>query len=142
LPNTDAATTEPAVTPTPPTTINNDPPFHIEKEEIASFPANWEPLRGKTVKIVSLQQHGNSAQTGTSAKLAFAKMLLDKEYTDLTHSSSTAAGIVLIFDSADGGMLAATMPVLQQWKAGTLSDEGLWRRCYFDPPELSGTVQP
>ena len=41
-----------------------------------------------------------------------------------------------IFDSADGGMVAATLPVLREWKAGTLSDEGLWRRCYFDPAEM------
>lgn len=142
LPDTDAMTTESAVTPAAPAPITSEPPFQIENEEIASFPSNWEPLRGKTVKIVSLQQHGSSGQIGTPAKLAFAKTLLDKEYTDLTRSSSAAAGVVLIFDSADGGMLAATMPVLQQWKAGTLSDDALWRRCYFDPPELSGAVQP
>jgi len=142
LPDTDAAATEAAVTPAAPAPTTSDPPFQIENEEIASFPANWEPLRGKTVKIVSLQQHGSAAQTSAAAKLAFARTLLDKEYTDLTKSSSTAAGVVLIFDSADGGMMAATMPALQQWKAGTLSDEALWRRCYFDPPELSGGVQP
>jgi hypothetical protein len=50
------------------------------------------------------------------------------------------AGIVLIFDSADGGMIAATMATLQQWKAGTLSDSALWHQCYFDPPELSGSA--
>jgi hypothetical protein len=43
---------------------------------------------------------------------------------------------VLIFDSADGGMVAATLEVLREWKAGTLSEEALWRRCYFDPPEM------
>jgi hypothetical protein len=31
------------------------------------------------------------------------------------------AGIVVIFDSADGGMIAATLATLQQWKIGTLS---------------------
>jgi hypothetical protein len=43
--------------------------------------------------------------------------------------------VVLIFDSEDGGMAAATLPALQQWKAGTLSDQAFWRRCFFDPPE-------
>jgi hypothetical protein len=142
LPDTDATTTEAAVAPVATAPSTSEPPFQIENEEIASFPSNWEPLRGKTVKIVSLQQHGSAGQTGAPAKLAFAKTLLDKEYTDLKRSASAAAGVVLIFDSADGGMMAATMPVLQQWKAGALSDEALWRRCFFDPPELSGSLQP
>ena len=43
---------------------------------------------------------------------------------------------MLVFDSADGGMMAVTVPVLREWKAGKLSDEALWRRCYFDPPEM------
>jgi len=42
---------------------------------------------------------------------------------------------VVIFDSDDGGMIAATVPTLRQWKAGALSDEALWRRCLFDPRE-------
>jgi len=42
---------------------------------------------------------------------------------------------VLIFDSVDGGMIAATFPTVQQWKAGTLSDAALWHQCFFDPPE-------
>jgi hypothetical protein len=42
---------------------------------------------------------------------------------------------VLIFDSADGGLVAATLLGLQQWKTGTLSDQAFWRRCFFDPPE-------
>ena len=45
------------------------------------------------------------------------------------------AGIVVIFDSADGGMVAATMSVLKDWRAGTLSDSALWHKCFFDPPE-------
>jgi hypothetical protein len=112
-------------------------PFQIENEQTASFPADWEPLRGKTVKIVSIQKAaGSTADSSSQAKLAFARGLFDKEYAELTESLSTAAGIVLIFDSSDGGMVAATLPTLREWKAGKLSDEGLWRRCYFDPPEM------
>ena len=102
-----------------------------------TFPAEWEPLRGKTVRIISIQKTANStADSGSQAKLAFAKELFAKEYDDLTQSLSTASGLVLIFDSADGGMMAVTVPVLREWKAGTLSDGALWRRCYFDPPEM------
>jgi hypothetical protein len=112
-------------------------PFQIENEQTASFPGDWEPLRGKVVRIVSIQKAANSTtDSGSQAKLAFVRGMFDKEYAELTKSSSTALGIVLIFDSSDGGMVAATLPVLREWKAGTLSDEGLWRRCYLDPPEM------
>ena len=120
-------------------------PFQIESEQIASFPGTWEPLRGRTVKIVSLQKTSPDAPSSDSqAKLNFVKSLFDREYTELAQTSSTAAGVVLIFDSEDGGMVATTLPVLQQWKAGSLSDEGLWRRCLFDPPEMfnSATRNP
>ena len=29
--------------------------FHITREEIGVFSGNWEPLRGKTVKVYSVQ---------------------------------------------------------------------------------------
>jgi hypothetical protein len=116
---------------------SSNEPFQIENEQTASFPGDWAPLRGKVVMIVSIQKAANSvADNGPQARLAFVKGLFEKEYAYLTKSSSTAAGVVLIFDSADGGMVAATLPVLEEWKAGTLSDEALWRRCYFDPPEM------
>jgi hypothetical protein len=112
-------------------------PFQVEKEQIASFPGDWGPLRGKTVKIISVQESKSKAtETGSQAKLEYAKSLFEREYAELTGSSTTAAGVVLVFDAEDGGMMAATLPVLQQWKAGALSDEALWRRCYFDPPEM------
>jgi len=115
-------------------------PFQVSGEQVASFPGSWAPLQGKTVEIISVQEtNDKSANTGSHAKLEFAKSVLRKEYSDLAQNSA-AAGIVLIFDAEDGGMMAATLPVLEQWKAGTLSDEALWRRCYFDPPEMAGQV--
>jgi hypothetical protein len=115
--------------------IPNAKRFTVEHEEIASFPATWEPLKGKTVKIVSVQP---ATPTGgdSQAKRDFAKSVFEKEYAELTAAQTTAAGVVLIFDSADGGMLAAPMAILRQWKEGTLSDEAMWRRCYVDPPEM------
>ena len=110
--------------------------FQVKDGQIASFPGTWEPLHGKTVKILTVQKiSGTAAQTGAEAKLEFARSLFDKEYAELTKAPTTAAGVVLIFDSEDGGMAAATLPVLQQWKAGALSDQAFWRRCFFDPPE-------
>jgi len=116
-------------------------PFQVENEQVASFPGNWEPLRGRIVKIISVQEaKGRSSETGSQAKLDYAKTLFDREYVELTKQSTLAAGVVVVFDSEDGGMMAATLPVLQQWKSGALSDEALWRRCYFDPPETFHAV--
>ena len=111
-------------------------PFKVQNEQVATFPGNWIPLAGKTVRIVTVQKSAdNPATTGPEAKLAFAKSMFDREYADLIRTSSTVVGVVVIFDSDDGGMIAATVPTLRQWKAGALSDEALWRRCLFDPRE-------
>jgi hypothetical protein len=110
--------------------------FQVTREEVAPFPGDWDPLRGKNVKIISVQKvQENEANSGAQAKLEFAKSLLDKNYADLAAKSKDMAGIVMIFDSVDGGMIAATLPTLQQWRAGTLNDAALWHQCYFDPPE-------
>ena len=110
--------------------------FHVTREEKAPFPGDWPPLRGKTVRIVSVEKINESAKdSGPQLRLEFAKSLLDKDYAELAQKPEELAGIVLIFDSVDGGMIAATLPTLQQWKAGKLSDAALWHQCFFDPPE-------
>ena len=110
--------------------------FQVKDEQTATFPGTWEPLRGQTVKILTVQKTtANASDTGPQAKLDFTRSLFEKVYTELTQTPTSAAGVVLIFDSEDGGMAAATLPALEQWKAGTLSDQAFWRRCFFDPPE-------
>jgi len=110
--------------------------FQVTREETAPFPGDWEPLRNKTVKIVSVQKiQENENNSGAEAKLEYSKSLLDKNYAELADKGRDLAGIVLIFDSVDGGMIAATVSTVRAWKAGTLSDSALWHQCYFDPPE-------
>jgi len=117
--------------------------FQVTREEIAPFPGDWEPLRGKNVKIISVQKiQENEKDSGVRAKLEFAKSLLDKNYAELAAKSQELSGVVLIFDSVDGGMIAATLPTVQQWKAGALSDAALWHQCYFDPPETFSVSSP
>jgi hypothetical protein len=88
------------------------------------------------VKIVSVEQTDENAKdSGPRLRLEFVKSVLDKDYAEIAQKSQELAGIVVIFDSADGGMIAATLLTLQQWKAGTLSDAALWHQCFFDPPE-------
>ncbi len=123
-----------------PTSLANSVPtaaeiFQVSREERAPFPGDWAPLRGKNVKIISVQKiHEDAKNGGASAKLEFAKSLLDRSYNELAKSPDLA-GLVLIFDSADGGMIAATLPTIRKWKAGGLTDAAMWHQCYFDPPE-------
>ena len=117
--------------------------FQVTREETAPFPGDWEPLRGRNVKIISVQKiQENEKDSGARAKLEFAKSLLDKNYAELAAKSPELAGVVLIFDSVDGGMIAATLATVQQWKAGTLTDAALWHQCYFDPPETFNVAGP
>ena len=109
--------------------------FRVTREETAPFPGDWAPLRGKNVRIVSVEKIDEKKDAGAQLRLEFAKSVLDKDYADLAQKAQELSGIVVIFDAADGGMIAATLLTLQQWKAGKLSDAALWHQCFFDPPE-------
>jgi hypothetical protein len=117
--------------------------FHVIREETSTFPGDWDQLRNKNVKILTVQKvDENSKDAGSKARLEYTKFLLEKDYNELAKTPSAVAGIVVIFDSADGGMVAATMSTLKEWRAGTLTDSALWHKCFFDPPETfdsSGT---
>jgi hypothetical protein len=111
-------------------------PFSVSSEEIGSFPGAWGPLRGKNVKIISLQQApGTGRITSPADKKQFAEALFKKESRGL---ASDAAGLVLVFDAEDGGMVAATRAALEQWNGGALSDQAFWKLCFLDPPEILG----
>lgn len=108
--------------------------FSVSGEEDGSFPGDWAPLKGKSVKIISIQQAvGTGRITSPQVKMRFAEDLFKKEA-----SSKSGAGVVLIFDAEDGGMVAATKAVLDQWKKGSLTEQALWKQCYLDPPEILG----
>ena len=110
--------------------------FSVSGEEEGSFPGDWAPLKGKNVKIISVQQApGTGRITSPQDKMHFAEGLLKSESAE-----QSAAGLVLIFDSEDGGMVAATRAVLDLWKNGSLSEQAFWRQCYRDPPEILGSA--
>jgi hypothetical protein len=110
--------------------------FHVIREETSTFPGDWEQLRNKNVKIISVQKiDENEKGAGPQARLEYTKFLLEKNFKEMAQKPQDTAGVVVIFDSADGGMIAATRATLQQWRAGTLSDSALWHQCFLDPPE-------
>jgi len=120
--------------PSPKTGSLNSALFSVSSEEEGSFPGDWGPLKGKSVKIISIQQAvGTGRITSPQEKMRFAEDLFKKE-----RISKSAAGMVLIFDAEDGGMVAATQTVLDEWKNGALTEQALWKQCYLDPPEILG----
>jgi hypothetical protein len=113
----------------------------VVREETAAFPGDWGPLRGKSVKIISVQKVDDAAKNvGSRERLEYAKFLMDKGYAEIVDQKQDLYGVVVIFDSADGGMIGAPIGVLQQWRAGSLTDSAFWHRCFFDPPEVFETT--
>ncbi len=107
------------------------------KEEVAPFPGKWEPLDGKQVKIIWVQPL-NKDQFGAEPKWPLVKSVLRGADAGAPADPNEVAGVVVIFDSEDGGMAATTLANLQQWRAGHLSDEGFWKRCWRDPVDAFG----
>jgi hypothetical protein len=110
--------------------------FRIEREETATFPGNWEVLRGKPVKIYTVQPVSQDLkETRASAKLNFAASLFQRFSVDTAVSARGVEGVVVIFDSADGGIIGATLANVQQMASGLLSRDNFWKQCYLEPPD-------
>jgi hypothetical protein len=110
--------------------------FRVEREENSAFPGEWEALKGKTVKIYTVQPASQDPrETDARAKLKFAGSLMQKFAEDVTPGVTSGDGVVVIFDSADGGIAGATLASIQQLAKGEISEEAFWKQCYLDPPE-------
>jgi hypothetical protein len=123
-----------------PATFDRAPAFQQTREEISVFPGKWEPLDGKKVKIIWVQP-SDKKSFGTEPKLNLVKTVLKKSFGDVAKTTPPVAGVVVILDSEDGGMAAATMAALQQWQAGHLPDGAFWKRCLLDPAETFKTAE-
>jgi hypothetical protein len=110
--------------------------FSVSGEEDGNFPGDWAPLKGKNVKIISIQQvPGTGRITSPQEKMHFAESLFRQE-----DPKTSPRGLVLIFDAEDGGMIAATRSVIDLWRTGGLSEQAFWKQCYLDPPEILGSA--
>lgn len=126
---------------TPPTgNADADPPlraaiFRVSKEETSPFNGAWEPLKGKTVRIDWVEPVTPSAPSSAKEKLAFAKSVFLHGYQNLNAAHQSTEGIVIVFDSADGGQIASAMSSVKGLAEGTVSETAFWRQCSLDPPE-------
>jgi hypothetical protein len=110
--------------------------FSVSSEEVGIFPGDWAPLKGKSARIISVQQASGSGRISSPRdKLQFAVSVFKNEVL-----SSGVDGLVLIFDAEDGGMIASTRVALDQWKRGTISEATFWKQCFLDPPEILGAA--
>jgi len=110
-------------------------PYRQTREETSLFPGDWDPLRGKQVRIIWVQPDGGAdPETAGQSKMNMAKGLFRKTYPHIAQGAGQVDGVVIVLDSADGGMAAATLSVLERWSQGKLSDEAFWKQCWFDPP--------
>ncbi len=110
--------------------------FRVAREEIGTFPGDWEALRGKPVKIYTVSPvSADPQETGAHAKLNFASSLFLKFSAEHAPATPPVEGVVVIFDSADGGIIGSTLSSAQQLAAGSLSPNDFWKQCYLDPPD-------
>jgi len=110
--------------------------FRVAREETSVFPGNWDSLRGKTVKIYTVQPvSAQSKETRGTAKLDFAASLFRGFSNASTGVADSIEGIVVIFDSADGGIVASSLSTAREFAIGSLSAEDFWNKCYKDPSD-------
>ena len=110
--------------------------FRIEREETGMFPGDWEPLKGKTVKIYTVQPASQDVtETRASVKLSYASSLFKKFSGESASAATPPEGIVVIFDSTDGGIIGCLLLNAQQLASGSLPQEIFWKLCYMDPPD-------
>jgi hypothetical protein len=110
--------------------------FRITRQETGAFPGNWETLRGKQVRIFTVQPvSADPKLSGPVAKTELAISLFRKFASDTPQSETEPAGVVIIFDSADGGIAAAPMAAIRQLAGKILSRDAFLNGCYFEPAE-------
>ena len=110
-------------------------PFKVSKEETASFHGDWAPLKGKSVRIEWVEPATPSLLTSRKDKLEFAKTVFLQASEKLPASPQQPEGIVVVFDSVDGGQIAAALPSVQALANHNLSDAAFWHECSIEPAE-------
>ena len=116
------------------------PLFKVTREESASFPGDWAPLKNKTVRIFWVQPAAApTALTSAGEKREFTKSLFQRAWSDASKSASPPAGVVVVFDTPDGGQASATMRALQDWMERKIADGQFWNQSSIDPIDLFST---
>ena len=110
--------------------------FRVERQESSLFPGDWAPLKGKTVKIYTVQPVSqDQRESGPAARLNFTLALFETEAKQVSAASAKSDGVVVIFDAADGGIASATLADIQSYISGALTREKFLAQCNLDPED-------
>ncbi len=109
--------------------------FNISKDETTAFGGKWAPLAGKKVRVIWLEPASAGATSTAKEKRDFARALFEKAYREQKSPAPAVDGVVIVFDSADGGQIAATIAGIKGLLDGSLAPAEFWRQCSLDPPE-------
>ena len=112
------------------------PGFRIEREEISGFPADWPALKGKSVKIYTIQPISqNPKESGPAVRVEYSLALFEKGLKEAASVTPTPQGVIVIFDAADGGIAGATIEDIRKFVSGSLTRDAFWSQSYLDPEE-------
>jgi hypothetical protein len=110
--------------------------FRLEREEVGTFPGNWPSLVGKSVKIYTvLPVSTNPKESGPAARLNYAYLLFQRAAKEAASSTPALQGVVVIYDSADGGIVGATLPEIEKASSKGITREAFWAESYLDPED-------
>src|SRR5262249_4765912 len=77
------------------------PGFRIAREESSIFPGDWAPLKGKQVKLYTVQPISqNPKETGLAVRLNYCLALFEKALSEAAVANAAPEGVAVIFDSA------------------------------------------
>ena len=111
--------------------------FKVTREESGPFPGNWAPLKNMAVKIFWVQPAASpTLSTAPSEKREFTKSLFERAWHDAKGAETLPAGVVVVFDTPDGGQVSTTLAILQSWMENKIPGPLFWQQCSVDPPEL------
>lgn len=112
------------------------PGFRIERESVNNFPGDWAALKGKKVKIYTVQPVSqNVKDSGPAVRLNYSLALFEQTLKESVNASISVDGVVVIFDAADGGIAAAPIGNIQKYVSGGLTRDAFWAQAYLDPPD-------
>jgi hypothetical protein len=110
--------------------------FRIEREEISAFPGTWPELHGKSVKIYTVIPVSTDPKaTAPPIRLNYALFLFQRGLKEASAANSIPEGVVVIFDSSDGGIVGATLLEIQKVASKSITRDAFWSESYLDPIE-------
>jgi hypothetical protein len=117
-----------------PQAVESTTPFAVTQEEVQPFSGNWSGLRGKQTLFVWVQPARGIAQPGPGDRWSYAlRIFLERGYV-ASVSTQPYAGVAVIFDEPDGGVVAATVDGIRCWHNGTTAALAFRKECSMDPP--------